>query len=172
MYMHAHTLYSAIRPFGVSLLLGSCEEDGPHLYVVEPSGLSFAYRGCAIGKAKQNATTEIEKLKPMELSSNDLVKEAAKMFRLRTSGDAEAAAAAYAGVGSVLSEQAEASLLDWILVFSRLCAVRLAKSVRESRESEVHRTLFVVSAYAPTDCSPESAKDRLKAQISLWLLVM
>ncbi|TGZ73460.1 hypothetical protein CRM22_001503 [Opisthorchis felineus] len=41
MYMHAHTLYSAIRPFGVSLLLGSYEEDGPHLYVVEPSGLSF-----------------------------------------------------------------------------------------------------------------------------------
>ncbi|TGZ65859.1 hypothetical protein CRM22_005644 [Opisthorchis felineus] len=80
MYMHAHTLYSAIRPFGVSLLLGSYEEDGPHLYVVEPSGLSFAYRGCAIGKAKQNATTEIEKLKPTELSSNDLVKEAAKII--------------------------------------------------------------------------------------------
>ncbi|GAA55159.1 20S proteasome subunit alpha 7 [Clonorchis sinensis] len=39
-----------------------------------------AYRGCAIGKAKQNATTEIEKLKPTELSSNDLVKEAAKII--------------------------------------------------------------------------------------------
>lgn len=41
MYMHAHTLYSAIRPFGVSLLLGSYEKDGPHLYVIEPSGLHF-----------------------------------------------------------------------------------------------------------------------------------
>ncbi|GAA48294.1 hypothetical protein CLF_101429 [Clonorchis sinensis] len=77
-------------------------------------------------------------------------------FRLRTSGDAEAAAAGYAGVGIVLSERAEASLLDWIPVDS---AVRLATSVRESRGSEVHRTLFIVSAYAPTDCSSESAKD-------------
>ncbi|KAF5400019.1 Proteasome endopeptidase complex [Paragonimus heterotremus] len=80
MYMHAHTLYSAIRPFGVSLLLGSYENDGPHLYVVEPSGLSFAYYGCAIGKAKQNATTEIEKLKASELSPQELVKEAAKII--------------------------------------------------------------------------------------------
>ncbi|KAF7245653.1 hypothetical protein EG68_10243 [Paragonimus skrjabini miyazakii] len=80
MYMHAHTLYSAIRPFGVSLLLGSYEKDGPHLYVVEPSGLSFAYYGCAIGKAKQNATTEIEKLKASELSPQELVKEAAKII--------------------------------------------------------------------------------------------
>ncbi|GAA54449.1 hypothetical protein CLF_102996 [Clonorchis sinensis] len=80
-------------------------------------------------------------------------------FRLRTFGGAEAAAAGYAGVGIVLSERAEASLLDWIPVDSRLCAVRLATSVRESRGSEVHHTLFIVSAYAPTDCSSESAKD-------------
>ncbi|KER26023.1 hypothetical protein T265_06658 [Opisthorchis viverrini] len=57
-------------------------------------------------------------------------------FRLRTSGDAEAAAAGYAGVGTVLSKQAEASLLDWIPVNSRLCAVRLATSVRESGEKD------------------------------------
>ncbi|GAA55228.1 hypothetical protein CLF_107357 [Clonorchis sinensis] len=63
-------------------------------------------------------------------------------FRLLTSGDAEAAAAGYAGVGIVLSERAEASLLDWIPVDSRLCAVRLATSVRESRGSEANRTLF------------------------------
>ncbi|KER20298.1 hypothetical protein T265_15351, partial [Opisthorchis viverrini] len=65
----------------------------------------------------------------------------------------------YAGVGIVLSEQTEVYLLDWMPVDSRLCAVRLATSVRESRGSEVHRTLFIVSAYAPTDCSSESAKD-------------
>ncbi|KAA0197086.1 Proteasome endopeptidase complex [Fasciolopsis buskii] len=72
--------FHAIRPFGVSLLLGSYEKDGPHLYVIEPSGLHFAYHGCAIGKAKQNATTEIEKLKPSELSAKDLVREAAKII--------------------------------------------------------------------------------------------
>ncbi|KER27853.1 hypothetical protein T265_13717, partial [Opisthorchis viverrini] len=80
-------------------------------------------------------------------------------FRLHTSGVAEAAAAGYAGVGIVLSERAEAPLLDWIPVDSCLRAVHLATSVGESRGSEVHRTLFIVSAYAPTDCSSESAKD-------------
>lgn len=35
--------------------------------------------GCAVGKAKQNAKTEIEKLKLKDLSCKDLVKEAAKM---------------------------------------------------------------------------------------------
>ncbi|GAA50796.1 hypothetical protein CLF_105051 [Clonorchis sinensis] len=104
---------------------------------------------CLTETRTQDASTVIELTAP-SLSSR---------FRLRTSGDAEAAAAGYAGVGIVLSERAEASLLDWIPVDSRLCAVRLATSVRESRGSEVHRTLFIVSAYAPTDCSSESAKD-------------
>ncbi|KER30865.1 hypothetical protein T265_13091, partial [Opisthorchis viverrini] len=73
-------------------------------------------------------------------------------------------------LGIVLSEQAEASLLDWMPVDSRLCAVRLATSVRESRESEVHRTLFIVSAYTPIDCSSESAKDSIyKAVLGIVL---
>ncbi|KER25788.1 hypothetical protein T265_14147, partial [Opisthorchis viverrini] len=80
-------------------------------------------------------------------------------FRLRLSGAAEAAATGYAGVGIVLSERVEASLLNWIPDDSRPCAVSLATSVRESRGSWVHRVLFIVSAYSPTDCSSESAKD-------------
>ncbi|GAA53045.1 hypothetical protein CLF_109407 [Clonorchis sinensis] len=81
---------------------------------------------CCLSETRtQDASTVIELTAP-SLSSR---------FRLRTSGDAEAAAAGYAGVGIVLSERAEASLLDWIPVDSRLCAVRLATSVRESRGS-------------------------------------
>jgi Proteasome subunit len=42
MYMHAYTLYSAVRPFGCSVALGSYDEvDGPQLYMVDPSGVSF-----------------------------------------------------------------------------------------------------------------------------------
>lgn len=37
------------------------------------------YFGCAVGKAKQNAKTEIEKLKLKDLTCRELVKEAAKM---------------------------------------------------------------------------------------------
>uniref|UniRef100_A0A3Q3B547 Proteasome subunit alpha type n=1 Tax=Kryptolebias marmoratus TaxID=37003 RepID=A0A3Q3B547_KRYMA len=63
MYVHAYTLYSAVRPFGCSFILGSYDkDDGPQLYMVDPSGISYGYWGCAIGKAKQAAKTEIEKL--------------------------------------------------------------------------------------------------------------
>ena len=80
-YMHAYTLYSALRPFGASLLLAAYDElDGPALYCLEPSGLSYGYWGCSMGKAKQAAKTEIEKLKLSELSCRQLVKEAAKII--------------------------------------------------------------------------------------------
>jgi hypothetical protein len=37
------------------------------------------YVGCAVGKAKQAAKTEIEKLKLADMTSKELVKEAARM---------------------------------------------------------------------------------------------
>lgn len=80
LYMHAHTLYGAIRPFGVSILLISYEEDVPKLYTIEPSGVSYGYYGMAVGKAAQSAKTEIEKAKFREMKCADLVKEAAKII--------------------------------------------------------------------------------------------
>lgn len=108
MYMHAYTLYSAVRPYGCSVLLSAYETDGPALYMIDPSGVSYGYYGCAVGKrnidndklehigrnlyfayiyhlvgkAKQSAKTEIEKLKLSEMSSKDLVKEAARIIYL------------------------------------------------------------------------------------------
>jgi 20S proteasome alpha/beta subunit len=41
MYMHAHTLYGGYRPFGVSVLLVSYENDEPKFYTIEPSGVSY-----------------------------------------------------------------------------------------------------------------------------------
>ncbi|KAK2162949.1 hypothetical protein LSH36_89g07017 [Paralvinella palmiformis] len=80
MYIHAHTLYSGIRPFGTSIMLGSYEEGVPQLYTIDPSGVSLGYYGCATGKAKQNAKTEIEKLKMKDMPVKDLVKEVAKII--------------------------------------------------------------------------------------------
>ena len=80
-------------------------------------------------------------------------------FWLRTSGDPVAAAADSAGVGIVLSSRAEGCLLDWIPVNSCLCAVRLATSVDISHGCAVPRCLFIVSAYAPTNCSSDAVKD-------------
>uniref|UniRef100_H3C3N4 Proteasome subunit alpha type n=1 Tax=Tetraodon nigroviridis TaxID=99883 RepID=H3C3N4_TETNG len=81
MYVHAYTLYSAVRPFGCSFILGSFDkDDGPQLYMVDPSGISYGYWGCAIGKAKQAAKTEIEKLQMKDMTCRELVKEVAKII--------------------------------------------------------------------------------------------
>ncbi|CAH3196900.1 unnamed protein product, partial [Porites evermanni] len=79
-YIHAHTLYSAVRPFGCSVLLSSHGPDGPELHMIDPSGVSWGYHGCAIGKAKQAAKTEIEKLKMKDMTCQELVKEVAKII--------------------------------------------------------------------------------------------
>lgn len=84
LYVQAYTAYSSVRPFGSTVILGAidnaeggsglCEADGkesssskqptrlPHLYMIEPSGVSWGYKGCAAGKGRQLAKTEIEKL--------------------------------------------------------------------------------------------------------------
>lgn len=42
MYIHAHTLYSAIRPFGCAVIIGSYDSnDGPQMYMIDPAGVSF-----------------------------------------------------------------------------------------------------------------------------------
>eukprot|EP00112_Aurelia_sp_Birch-Aquarium-sp1_P017136 Seg3952.1 transcript_id=Seg3952.1/GoldUCD/mRNA.D3Y31 product="Proteasome subunit alpha type-3" protein_id=Seg3952.1/GoldUCD/D3Y31 len=81
-YIHLYTLYSAYRPFGCSVLLSSFEDGKPSLYMIDPSGVSYGYWGCSIGKAKQNAQTEIEKLKVNEFDSNEAVKVAAKIIHI------------------------------------------------------------------------------------------
>lgn len=41
-YIHAYTLYSAVRPFGVSVILAACTPArGPEMYMIEPSGSSY-----------------------------------------------------------------------------------------------------------------------------------
>jgi len=81
-YLHAYTLYSAVRPYGCSVMIAAFDKDGPQLYLTDPAGMCNGFNGCAVGKAKQNAKTEIEKLKLKDLSCRDLVKEAAKIIYL------------------------------------------------------------------------------------------
>eukprot|EP00099_Drosophila_melanogaster_P025418 NP_724834.1 proteasome alpha7 subunit [Drosophila melanogaster] len=79
-YVHAYTLYSAVRPFGLSIILASWDEvEGPQLYKIEPSGSSFGYFACASGKAKQLAKTEMEKLK-MDMRTDELVESAGEII--------------------------------------------------------------------------------------------
>jgi len=80
-YVHMFTCYSSYRPFGCSVFLSSYDEmDGATLYVIEPSGVFYGYKGSAIGKAKQNAKTEIEKLNLATLTMKEAVREVAKII--------------------------------------------------------------------------------------------
>lgn len=64
LYLHAYTSYSSVRPFGSCALLAVQDRDGPHLYMLEPSGVYWGYRACAAGKGRSLAKTELEKLIP------------------------------------------------------------------------------------------------------------
>ena len=50
------------------------------MYCIEPSGVTYGYWGCAAGKAKQAAKTEMEKINMKNMSCKDLIKEAAKII--------------------------------------------------------------------------------------------
>ncbi|KAG8068228.1 hypothetical protein GUJ93_ZPchr0005g15141 [Zizania palustris] len=79
-YVHLCTLYWWLRPFGCGVILGGYDRDGPQLYMIEPSGLSYKYFGAALGKGRQAAKTEIEKLKLSELTCREGIVEVAKII--------------------------------------------------------------------------------------------
>jgi len=81
MYMHAYSLYSHVRPFGCSAIVSSWDKvTGPEMYMIDPSGIYNGYFGCAIGKAKQAAKTEMEKVKFQDMNCMELIREAAKII--------------------------------------------------------------------------------------------
>jgi len=48
--MQEATHSGGIRPFGVSLLVAGYDDDGSHLYQIDPSGASFGWKATAIGR--------------------------------------------------------------------------------------------------------------------------
>ncbi|KAF2199144.1 N-terminal nucleophile aminohydrolase [Delitschia confertaspora ATCC 74209] len=107
-YVQAYTLYSSVRPFGITAIVGGWDSEadvpvdgevgsgpkvgsggkkegahgGPYLYMIEPSGLYWGYYGAATGKGRQIAKSELEKLNLSEgnLSLEEGVKEAARII--------------------------------------------------------------------------------------------
>lgn len=45
LYVQAYTLYSSVRPFGCSTILGGVDKHGPSIYVIEPSGVFYVRIG-------------------------------------------------------------------------------------------------------------------------------
>jgi 20S proteasome subunit alpha 7 len=49
-------MYWSVRPFGASILIVTVDDKTPSIWMVEPSGLTYSYTGCDIGKGKQVLT--------------------------------------------------------------------------------------------------------------------
>ncbi|KAH9468530.1 hypothetical protein Pst134EA_009069 [Puccinia striiformis f. sp. tritici] len=79
----AHTLYGSVQPFGISALIAGIDKDGTsNLFCLKPSGVFWGYRGCAIGKGRTLARTEIEKLKLESMSAREAVEHAARIIHM------------------------------------------------------------------------------------------
>lgn len=79
-YLHMFTLYWSVRPFGAAMLLACKDFDGYSLYLLEPSGECQRYFGNAVGKGRQAAKNEIEKLKMAEMTAEEGVKALARII--------------------------------------------------------------------------------------------
>ncbi|GAM28148.1 hypothetical protein SAMD00019534_113240 [Acytostelium subglobosum LB1] len=74
--MQEYTQSGGVRPFGVSLLVAGFDENGPHLYQVDPSGSYFAWKATAIGKNMVNSKTFLEKRYNDDLEIEDAIQTA------------------------------------------------------------------------------------------------
>lgn len=81
LYLHQFTLYASYRPMGCSVLIGSYDKkEGCSLFCVEPSGLVQKWYGKALGKGRQLANTEIEKLDLKSLTCEEALFHVSKIL--------------------------------------------------------------------------------------------
>jgi 20S proteasome subunit alpha 7 len=80
-YLHLFNLYGYLRPFGTAHLMATWDQFNGHaLFVLETSGIANRYYGTAVGKHRQAAKTEIEKLDLAALTCREAIQHVAKMF--------------------------------------------------------------------------------------------
>ena len=58
---HLVTQYAGVRPYGVGLLVGGLDEDGPKLFETEPSGTMIEWKAQAIGRGAVKAKVVLNK---------------------------------------------------------------------------------------------------------------
>lgn len=79
--VHTHTLYWYLRPFGSTVMVANYDEQtGPQLYMIEPAGEVYKYFASAVGKQRQGAKTELERLKFDTITCKEAVMEIARII--------------------------------------------------------------------------------------------
>ena len=71
--MQLTTQTGAYRPFGVSIIVGGIDTQGPSVYVVDPTGIFFQYRAVAIGEGDSEAEDVLKKGYKQDMSIEDAV---------------------------------------------------------------------------------------------------
>ena len=69
------TQSAGLRPFGVSILVGGIDSDGPKLYETDPTGIFFEYKASVIGEGE----TEVEEILQKEYNESITIEEALKL---------------------------------------------------------------------------------------------
>jgi 20S proteasome subunit alpha 6 len=90
--MHQRCTQSYVRrPYGVGLLVASCDQTGPHLHITEPSGNYFEYVAMAIGSRSQTSRTYLEKEFEnfANCSVDELIRHGLKALAASLAGDSE-----------------------------------------------------------------------------------
>lgn len=67
------TQRGGVRPFGISMLMAGVDQDGPHLFQVDPSGAYFEWKASAIGRNMDNAKTFLEKRYNEDMELDDAI---------------------------------------------------------------------------------------------------
>lgn len=80
-YMFQYTLNGYYRPFGCAVIFGGTDPSTkkPELWMADPSGVCWRYKAIAIGKTRQAAKTELEKVQLGEINCEQGVKELTKV---------------------------------------------------------------------------------------------
>lgn len=84
-YMHYNTCYYSKRPYGTTCAIASWDKiNGYTLHMVDPSGTCNQYYGCANGRGKQTARSEIEKEEFLSLTCEEALPKIAKILLTST----------------------------------------------------------------------------------------
>lgn len=69
------------RPFGVALLFGGIDENGPQLYHLDPSGTFIQYEAKAIGSASEGAQQSLQEVYHKSMTLNEACKQALTILK-------------------------------------------------------------------------------------------
>lgn len=71
--MQEYTHSGGVRPFGISLLVASYDENGPQLFQIDPSGAYFPWKAAAIGSRMQSNKSFLERRHSNDLELEDAI---------------------------------------------------------------------------------------------------